>query len=79
MNENDLFSHESVPGAGSPVRMLLTDSEAWGLAQLVKRLGSHNIGVRNGLGLVTPDEQEGAEPALNKLASALANAGFSPR
>ncbi len=55
-----------------------TDDEAWGFAQLVKRLTSRDMGP-NGLNLVTRNEMSGAEDALAKVRDKLAGAGVSPR
>ncbi len=61
-----------------PVNFQLSDGEAWGLAQLVKRLTSRDVGP-NGLNLVTREELNGVENALMLLRDALADAGVSPR
>ena len=60
------------------VKFQLSDDEAWGFAQLVKRLTTRDLGP-NGLNLVTRDELNGAEDALVLLRDALADAGVSPR
>jgi lauroyl/myristoyl acyltransferase len=56
----------------------LTDDEANGLAQLVKRLGRRSLG-KDDLNLVTPEEADQAEEAVIALRDALAEAGYAPR
>jgi hypothetical protein len=56
----------------------ISESDADGLAELVKRLSRRNLG-RDDLNLVTPEEEAGAEAGLYALRQALAKAGFDPR
>lgn len=56
----------------------LTDAEAHGLAQRVKRLGRRSLG-KDDLNLVTPEEAEQAEDAVIARRDALAEAGYAPR
>lgn len=71
---------KNTPMKSHDLHLVLTDAEAWDFAQLVKRLSGHDLGIQSdGLGLVTPSEQAGAESALDKLRRALDDAGFSPR
>jgi hypothetical protein len=60
------------------IRLILTDAEAEGLAQLVKRLGRRSLG-KDDLNLVTPEEADLAETAVIVLRDALAEAGYAPR
>lgn len=56
----------------------LTDDEANGMAQLVKRLGRRSLG-KDDLNFVTPEEADQADAAVIVLRDALAEAGFAPR
>ncbi len=56
----------------------LTDDEANGLAQLVKRLGRRSLG-KDDLNLVTPEEADQADAAVIALRDALRDAGYAPR
>ena len=56
----------------------LTDDEAHGVAQLVKRLGRRSLG-KDDLNLVTPEEADQADAAVIILRDALAAAGYAPR
>jgi hypothetical protein len=60
------------------IRLHLTEAEADGLAQLVKRLGRRSLG-KDDLNLVTPEEADPAETAVIALREALAEAGYAPR
>ena len=60
------------------LKLNMSDEEAWGFAQLVKRLTTRDLGP-NGLNLVTRDELNGADDVLLKIRDALAAAGVSPR
>ncbi len=60
------------------IALSLTDDEANGLAQLVKRLGRRSLG-KDDLNLVTPEEADPAEAAVIALRNALAAAGYAPR
>ena len=66
------------PRASVTILVKLTAKQADGLSQLVKRANRRNLG-REGLDLVTPEEEAGAEAGLIRLAQALADAGYDPR
>jgi hypothetical protein len=60
------------------ITVRLSDDQAEGLSQLVKRLQRRNLGKAD-LNLVSHEEQPGAEEALSKVKKALEEAGFDPR
>lgn len=60
------------------IPLSLTDGEAHGLAQRVKRLGRRSLG-KDDLNRVTPEEADQAEDAVIALCDALAEAGYAPR
>lgn len=75
---NELPAQSPENDMSCDLKLHLSDEEAWGFAQLVKRLGTRDMGP-NGLNLVTREELNGAEDAIIKLREALAEAGVSPR
>lgn len=56
----------------------LTADEAWSLAQFLKRIEMRDIGPKD-LSVVTIQEKECAEKALNSLRKSLNSSGYSPR
>jgi hypothetical protein len=60
------------------IALTLTEDEANGLAQLIKRLGLRSLG-KDDLNLVTPAAAHHAEAAVITLRDALAVAGYAPR
>lgn len=63
---------------GITLTVKLSDDEAYGLSQLVKRLNRRNLGDSD-LKLVTGDEERGAEMSVHLLREALAAQGYDPR
>jgi hypothetical protein len=60
------------------IRLVLTEAEAMGLAQLVKRLARRALG-KDDLFLVTVEEEPPATAAVLALRESLAAAGYAPR
>jgi hypothetical protein len=60
------------------IGLVLTEEEAMGLAQLVKRLARRALG-KDDLFLVTVEEERPATAAVLALRDALAAAGYAPR
>lgn len=60
------------------ISLEMSKLEAFNFAQLVKRLSRRNLG-RDGLGLVTHEEDRDAETVLYRLRDVLADAGYDPR
>lgn len=56
----------------------LNDSEAWALAQAIKRINVRSLG-RDGLNISTPDEEGDAERAFIVFAQRLGEKGYLPR
>ncbi len=69
---------EKKPMKKITIPLNLTDDEANGLAQLVKRLGRRSLG-KDDLNLVTPEEADQADAAVIALRDALRDAGYAPR
>ncbi len=60
------------------ITLKMTEREAFNFAQLVKRVARKNLG-RDGLDVVTPEEETDAEAVLYRLRDALSAAGYEPR